>query len=138
MPDSSLPPSLPPSVKEAMHPNLIANLIGVGKNLLGLIFNRFELAAFELVEARAHLLKLIVAGALALTALWFAIAYWSVLIVLVNWDALGWKVLAMMAGLFSILAIALGYYARALLHNDKLAMPETISELRKDRDTLLS
>lgn len=137
MPDSPFPPSVKEAT-QAPHPNLIASLIGVGKNVLGLIFNRFELAAFELAEARGHLLKLIVVGAFALTAFWFAIAYWSVLIVLLNWDALGWKVLAIMAGLFSILAIAFGWYARALLRNDKLAMPETLSELRKDRDTLLS
>ncbi|HEY4073351.1 MAG TPA: phage holin family protein [Herbaspirillum sp.] len=140
MSDSPLPhlPSAGARTTPVPHPNLIAGLAGIGKNALGLMFNRFELAAFELAEARVHLLRLIVVGALALTAVWFAIAYWSVLIVLVNWDALGWKVLAMMAGLFSILAIALGWYARVLMRDDKLAMPETSSELRKDRDALLS
>jgi uncharacterized membrane protein YqjE len=137
MSDSPSQPSSA-STAQASAPNLIAGLVGVGKNALSLIFNRFELAAFELAEARVHLLRLIVVGALALTALWFAIAYWSVLIILVNWDALGWKVLAMMAGMFSILAIALGCYASVLMRNDKLAMPETSSELRKDRDALLS
>jgi uncharacterized membrane protein YqjE len=137
MPDSPLSPS-DARTTQTSHPNLIDGLAGVGKNALSLIFNRFELAAFELAEARVHLRRLIVVGALAFAALWFAIAYWSVLIVLVNWDALGWKVLAMMAGLFSILAIALACYASVLMRNDKLTMPETSSELRKDRDALLS
>jgi uncharacterized membrane protein YqjE len=117
---------------------LLSGLAGVGKNMLGLLFNRIELAALELAEVRLHLLKLIVVAALGLMALWFALIYWSVLIVLLNWDALGWKILALMAALFSVLAIALFWRAKSMLHDDSLTMPETVNELRKDRDALLA
>lgn len=116
---------------------LLGGLSGIGKNALGLIFNRMELAALELTEVRWQLFKLIGVCALALMAAGFAVAYWSALVVLMNWDALGWRILAIVAGFFSVVAIALAFVARSLM-KDKLAMPATISELRKDRDALLS
>jgi uncharacterized membrane protein YqjE len=121
----------------AQHPNLLAGLTRAGKNLLGLAFNRMELAAFELAEVRVQLLKLIVIGSLALMAAGFAVAYWSVLVVLLNWDALGWRILAILAGFFSIVALALALLVRNLL-KESPAMPATVGELRKDRDALLS
>jgi uncharacterized membrane protein YqjE len=118
-------------------PNLLSGLSGIGKNVLGLMFNRMELAAFELSEIRVQLMKLIVVGSLALMAAGFAVAYWSVLVVLVNWDALGWRILAIVAGFFTIVAVALAFAVRALLQGT-FAMPETLNELRKDRDALMS
>jgi uncharacterized membrane protein YqjE len=132
-----MPDSLNADRSHASQPNLLNGLSGIGKNMLGLIFNRMELAAFELSEVRVQLLKLIVIGALALMAAGFAVAYWSVLVVLLNWDTLGWRILAIVAGFFSIVAVALAFSVRSLLRG-KFAMPETISELRKDRDALLS
>jgi uncharacterized membrane protein YqjE len=127
----------PPSPKKA-RPGLAAALAGAGQNLLGLVFSRIELAAFELAEARTRLLKITVVSALALIAVWFAVAYWSMLIVMFNWDALGWKIVALTAAVFSAIAFALLWYVRALLRGGKLAMRETADELRKDRDALLS
>jgi len=130
--------SLAPRAPKAARPGLAAAVAESAQNLLGLMFNRIELAAFELAEARSHLVKAVVMSALALTALWFAVAYWSVLIVLLNWDALGWKIIALTAAVFSVMALALFWYVRALLRGSKLAMQETADELRKDRDALLS
>jgi uncharacterized membrane protein YqjE len=116
---------------------LIGGVLGLGKNLLGLIISRLELAALEFSEIGGNLRKLILLFALALTAAWFAIAYWSVLIVLLAWDSLGWKILLLMALAFTVLAIGLTLYARATLRQGKIALPETMAELRKDRDALL-
>jgi uncharacterized membrane protein YqjE len=118
-------------------PNLLSGLTGIGKNVLGLMFNRMELAAFELSEVGVQLMKLLLIGSLALMAAGFAVAYWSVLVVLVNWDALGWRILAIVAGFFTVLAVALVFAARALMQG-ALTMPETLNELRKDRDALIS
>jgi uncharacterized membrane protein YqjE len=138
MPDSiSATPETTSRQASAQHPNLLSGLTGVGKNVLGLMFNRIELAAFEFSEVRVQLLKLIVIGALALMTAGFAVAYWSALVVLVNWDTLGWRILAIVAGFFSVVAIALALAAWKLL-KDQPAMPETLNELRKDRDALLS
>jgi uncharacterized membrane protein YqjE len=119
------------------HPNLLTGIAGLGKNLLGLLFNRVELAAFELGEVATQLVKLTVAGVLALVASFFAVAYWSVLVVVINWDTMGWHIVAIVSAFFTIVAIGLALYARNLL-KDKVGMPETIAELRKDRDALLS
>lgn len=118
-------------------PGLIAALAGFARGGVGLLLARLELAALELTEVRAQLLRLLVVFALALMAAWFAVAYGSVLIVLLAWDALGWKIVPIMALLFLLLAIVLGLYARALLRQDKLSLPATMAELKADREMLL-
>jgi uncharacterized membrane protein YqjE len=117
--------------------SLISGVFGLAKNLLGLIISRLELAALEFSEIGGNLLKIIILFALALTATWFAVAYWSVLIVLLAWDSWGWKILLLMALAFTVLAVGLTLYARAVLRQGKIALPETMAELRKDRDALL-
>jgi uncharacterized membrane protein YqjE len=116
---------------------LIGGAFGLAKNLLGLVISRLELAALEFSEIGGNLLKIAVLFALALMAGWFAVAYWSVLIVLLAWDSWGWKILLVMALAFTVLAVALALYARAVLREGKIALPETMAELRKDRDALL-
>lgn len=118
-------------------PGLIASLAGVAKNTFGLLLSRLELASYELSEVRNHVLQLIVVFALALVAGLFAIAYASVLVVFLSWEALGWKILLIMTLGFLSVAVALALYARALLRQDKLSMPATMAELKADRDMLL-
>ncbi|MDB5776620.1 MAG: rane protein [Herbaspirillum sp.] len=125
------PRSTPPPV------GLVGGILGLGKNLLGLIISRLELAALEFSEIGGNLLKIIVLFGLALMAIWFAVAYWTVLIVLLAWDAWGWKILLLMAAVFTVLAVGLALYARAILREGRIALPETMAELRKDRDALL-
>ena len=48
-----------------------------------------------------------------------------------------WKILLLMAALYSLLALALLFQLRSLLTRDKLSLPATMAELRKDRDALL-
>lgn len=116
---------------------LIGSLAGVARNAFRLILSRLELATLELSEVRNHVLQLIVVFALAIVAGWFAIAYGSALVVLLAWDALGWKILLIMMLFFLALAAGLGLYARALLRQGKLTLPATLAELKADRDMLL-
>lgn len=76
-------------------------------------------------------------GALGLVALWFAVAGWTALIVVLAWDAMGWKILLLVAAAYSALAAGILLRARVMLAQDKLSMPATMTELRKDRDALL-
>ncbi|HEV7814125.1 MAG TPA: phage holin family protein [Janthinobacterium sp.] len=124
-----------PAVEEA--PGLISSLAGVARNTFGLILSRVELASLELSEVRNHLLQLAVVFALAMVAGLFAIAYGSVLVVFLAWDALGWKILLIMTLAFVVIATGLALYARALLRQDKLTLPVTMAELKADRDMLL-
>ena len=127
------PPLLKPPVDA---PGLIAGLSGVGRNLFGLIVSRFELATLELSSAGKNLLKLVLAGAIAVFMALFALAFWAALIVYLSWDSLGWTILLIMAGVFTGVTVALGLYARSILTGGKLAIPATLAELARDRDAL--
>lgn len=126
-----------PSSSSQPHQNLIGGLVGLVKNMFGLLLNRIELAALEFSEVRTNLLKLALVFALGVLALWFALAYWTALLVLLAWDALGWKILLILAAVFSLLAAGIFWYARSMLGNGKLSMPATMAELRNDRDVVL-
>ncbi len=118
-------------------PGLISGLVGVGRNLLGLVLNRMELAMLELSELSVNAAKLVLIVALALTALWFSIAFFTVLAVYLLWQFWGWKTLLFFGGFFGVISAVLIWVAWRYLREGKLAMPLTISELRQDRDTLL-
>ncbi|WP_028535990.1 phage holin family protein [Paludibacterium yongneupense] len=116
---------------------LIAGLNGVVKNGTGLLLTRLELAVLELSEARDHLLKLACVFSLLLVAICFSLACATVLVVVLSWAALGWKILALLAGGFLVLALVLLVYARALLRRHPHFLPATLSELKADRDIVL-
>ena len=121
----------------AAHPGLTAGLLGLAKNLLGLIISRIELASLEMSEIGANLVRFAVIFVLAAVGLWFAIAFWSVLIVMLAWDTWGWKILALLGMVFTMATVGLVWYARSVLLQGKLSLPQTMAELRKDRDALL-
>jgi uncharacterized membrane protein YqjE len=121
----------------AIHgPGLIGGLTGLAKNIFGLVVSRVELAALELSEVRNHVLELL-AVALAVICAWFAIAYGTATIVALAWEAMGWKILLIMFGVFIAATLALVFKAKAMLKEGKLAFPETMNELKHDRDMLL-
>lgn len=119
------------------NPGLIAGFTNVGKNLFALLISRIELAALELSEIRTNAVKLLLIGALGLIAVWFAIAFWTGLLVALAWDAWGWGILFAIAAGFTILAVAIFFYAKSVVAHGKLSMPATLAELRSDRDALL-
>jgi uncharacterized membrane protein YqjE len=118
-------------------PRLIAGLAGIARNVFGLLVSRVELAALELGEARDHLARLLLVGALGVVAILFALGSWTALVVVLAWDSLGWKILLLTSSVYTVLAIGILLYARAMLSQDKLSMPATMAELRNDRDALL-
>lgn len=118
-------------------PGFVAGLAGIARNTFALFVNRVELVALELGEIRNNLGRLLLAGALGILALWFAIACWTALVVVLAWDAMGWKILPLIAGLFSALAIGILLRVRRMLNSEGLSMSATMNELRNDRDALL-
>lgn len=116
---------------------LIGGAVAIGKNLLGLVLCRAELAALELSEVRAALLKLAVLFGMGLIAAAFALACWTGLVIVLAWDSLGWKILAIVAAFFTAATALLVWYARAMIDEGKLSLPATMAELRNDRDALL-
>jgi uncharacterized membrane protein YqjE len=118
-------------------PGLVGGVTTLAKNLLGLLVSRVELAAVELSEVRNHVIELVAIFALAVMAIWFAVAYGTATIVAAAWDTMGWKILLVMFGVFVVITVVLVMKGMALLKQGKLAFPETMKELKNDREMLL-
>jgi uncharacterized membrane protein YqjE len=118
-------------------PSLMGGLTGLAKNLAGLLVSRVELAALELSEVRNHTLELVAIFAGAVLAIWFALAYGTATIVALAWEAMGWKILLLMFVVFVVVTAILVFRGMAMLKQGKLAFPETMKELKHDRDMLL-
>lgn len=118
-------------------PGLLAGFNGAWRNLVGLLNNRAQLAMLELGQVRSNVVKLVVLGIAAIVAALFGLAYWTVLIVYLSWDALGGKILLIVALVFTAIAVGAALYAKSLLGAGKLSIPATMAELRRDRDALL-
>lgn len=118
-------------------PGLMGGISGLAKNLFGLIVARVELAALEMSEVRNHVIELLALFAGAVLATWFALAYGTAMIVALAWDAMGWKILLVLFLVFLVIAAILVMKGMAVLKQGKLALPETMNELRHDRDALL-
>lgn len=122
----------------AVHgPGLMGGLTGLAKNIFGLVVSRVELAALELSEVRNHVLELLVIFSLAVLCAMFALAYGTATIVALAWESMGWKILLIMFAVFIAVTIGLVLKAKAMLKEGKLAFPETMNELKNDRDMLL-
>jgi uncharacterized membrane protein YqjE len=118
-------------------PGLIAGIADLARNMFGLLASRIELAAVELAEIRTNLLKMAVLFALGTIVAFFAIGYWTALLVYLSWDTLGWKILLILAVLCTVIAAAMLFYIQSLVKHGKLSMPATMQELRNDHDALL-
>ena len=120
-------------------PASLGSLVASSKHLVRRLFatgeNRLELLAVEMQEARARLLHalwlaLFVAafGLLALLAL-------NVAVVILFWSCSPVRVLLILAGLYSLIAICL-YRRLARLLRDWQMLSATLDQLRKDRECL--
>jgi uncharacterized membrane protein YqjE len=118
-------------------PGLMGGITGLAKNLFGLVVSRVELAALELSEVRNHVIELVVIFAMAALATWFALAYGTATIVALAWEEMGWKILLVMFVVFAVITLILVMKGLSLLKQGKLAFPETMKELRNDRDMLM-
>jgi len=117
-------------------PGLLGGLTGLAKNMFGLVVSRVELLALELTDVRNHVIELVAIFALAVLATWFALAYGTMMIVALAWDAMGWKILLFMFLAFVVITAVLVGKGIAMLKQGKLAFPSTMKELKNDRDML--
>lgn len=118
-------------------PGLIGSVAGLAKNCLHLLLSRLELAALELTEVRDTVLQLSIVFAVALLAAWFAIAFGTATLIYLCWEAMGWKILLVLAIAFAVLAVGLVLWGRSLVRQGKLGLSATMAELKSDRDMLL-
>jgi uncharacterized membrane protein YqjE len=116
---------------------LIADIGDLVRNLYGLLSSRIELAAVELTEIRNNALKMVALFALAVVFAFFAVGCWLALLVYLSWEAMGWKILLIVAAACTVIVLAIVAYVIALIRKGGLSMPATMEELRNDQDALL-
>ncbi|MES2127974.1 MAG: phage holin family protein, partial [Pseudomonadota bacterium] len=105
---------------------VLASLAALTRNSLCLLVARLELAALELAEVRNHVLALLGLFMLVLVCAAMALAYGSAMVVVLSWDALGWKVLLLFFLGFALAAWLLLQTVRQMLADGKIALPETM------------
>jgi uncharacterized membrane protein YqjE len=116
---------------------LISELLSIAKNILLTTINRVELAILEFSELNSNLFKLLLVCIVATVAFWFALGFWTIMLLILGWKILGWKMLLILALFFTTVAIGSSFYIRSILRQGWLSLPITMAELRKDRDSLL-
>ena len=107
------------------------------RHVIGLLNARLSLAIIELAEARDAFLTIFVLSVMALVMVCFALIAVSALIVVLLWDAMGWRVILLLAGLYMLFAWLCWRAVRGLIAEGRLGLPLTMAELRQDRDALL-
>jgi uncharacterized membrane protein YqjE len=115
---------------------MLSRVMALLRDMSALLRNRVELASLELAETRSVLCKALLLAASGLLAAWFALAFWSGLLVYFAWPVLGWKILLLLAAVFSFGGLAALGWARAMLMRLEL-LPVTRAELRKDMDVFI-
>ena len=121
----------------ASGPGVLASLTALARHSLGLVVSRLELAALELAEVRNHVLTLLGLFMMVLVCATLALAYGSAVVVALSWEVLGWKILLVFFLGFALAAWLMLHKVQRMLADGKLALPETMNELKNDRDMLL-
>lgn len=113
-------------------PGLIEALSRLLVHLFGMAQSRLELASLELGEARARLIRMLVASFAALLLFGFAVAALSAWVAFALWPTLGHAVLGWIALAYAVAGVALVWWLRVRLRNDPPLLADTLAELRND------
>ncbi len=117
-------------------PGLFPAAAGMVSGVARLLGTRFSYALLELGDARDALLRVLLLGAAGLAAGALALVGLSALLVVLTWDALGWRILLILTLVYAFLAWLLLQRALRILAEGRVGLPVTAAELRKDRDAL--
>lgn len=115
---------------------LASNAMTVIKSLLKLAGVRFSMATVEFADARDAFLRVLLLGVFALLALAFAFLSISGVIVVLAWEALGWRILMILFFAYLLLTMILLWRARGIIASGKIGLPVTLTEMKKDRAAL--
>ncbi len=126
----------PESDNPADPPRLGASIRSALTHALGLIHTRLSLALIELAEARDAFLAVFILAIAAMVMCTLALIAVSALIIVLAWDALGWRVILLLAVIYAGCSWLLWRTARGLIREGRLGLPQTLGELRQDRDAL--
>ncbi len=102
----------------------------------GLLQARLSLAMIELAEARDAFITVFVLAIAALVMASLTLIAVSALIIVLLWDSLGAWVIMILALVYAGFSWLLWRAAFQLIREGRLGLPQTLAELRKDRDAL--
>lgn len=117
-------------------PGMLSSAAGIAKNALALLLARLELAGIELADARDALFGLLLLTGCGLLAAGFALAFWTALIVVLTWEVMGWSILLLFGVAYTVLAWWFLHRVQTAIRQGKLGLPETMTELKRDREAL--
>ncbi len=118
-------------------PGLAGSAQSFLSSLFGLIRARSALAVLELADARDALLRVFFLGAAVLLLGAFALACLTALVIVLLWNSMGWGILLLLFAIYALLGFWLLQRAIGIVASGRLGLPDTMQELRKDRDALL-
>jgi uncharacterized membrane protein YqjE len=107
------------------------------QNIIGLIAARLSLAALELSEARDAALLVIALALGAFMAASFAVIALSALLVVLTWDAMGWRIVLILTLAYAGIAAVLVRQIRRIIDEGRLGLPATATELKHDSEVLM-
>jgi uncharacterized membrane protein YqjE len=112
---------------------LASNAAAILDGVLKLLGVRFCMAIMEFADARAAFFQVLLLGAGALLASIFALLGISGMIVVLAWEALGWRIFLILFFAYLLLTIYLLWKVRNIIASGKVGLPLTLAELKKDR-----
>jgi len=117
---------------------LLDSLTMFAATLVAMAHTRFELLSVDLEEAREHFFSLLVLSLAALFFLGVGMALAAILLVVAFWDTHRLLALGSLAGFFLAVGIAAWIFAMRKARTRPRLFSASLSELRKDRQQLIS
>jgi uncharacterized membrane protein YqjE len=119
-----------PHAQEASHGPL-RRVVGA---LLGIVHTRLELLGIELSEEKDRLIAILFVGLGAMLFGTMALIAFTFLVAAAFWDTYRWQSLAILCGVYLLIAVICALIARQRLRNAPVMLQATIAELEKDRE----
>ena len=114
------------------------SLRSVIRHAVGLFQVRLSLALIELAEARDAFITVFVLAIAAIVAGSLTLITVSAWIIVLLWEPLGGWIILILALIYAMLSVLLGRAAIRLIREGRLGLPQTMAELRQDRDALMT
>ena len=117
---------------------LLDSLTALAATLVAMAHTRLDLLSADMEEDRAHLLSLLVLALAALFCLVVGVVLVTILLVVAFWDTHRLLALGLLAGFFLVAGTAALAFAMNKVRTKPRLFATSLSELRKDRQQLVS
>lgn len=129
--------AVPESIGSGASPGLFASLRSFWSVLIAILYTRLDLVTAELEDEAVRAIKLIVAGLVSLFFLCMAFFFATYFLIALSWDTpYRMWVIGGIFGIYFVVGIVLLLIARNMVLNRPKFLSQTISELRRDVESL--